>query len=310
MSESAIAVHETLPEVLAAPHPTAQLRRRVLVTGATGMLAMDLAPILASGGMEVYGRPRSDLDVTDESEVARAFHDLRPDVVVNCAGYTRVDACEEDPRSFEVNARAVELLARHCIRQGAQLVQISTDFVFDGAKRSPYTEDDAAAPLSAYGRSKRAGEEAALRVPTGLVVRASWLFGTSGWNFVEAILKQAEEGKERLSVVADQRGRPTATVDLSEAILALLQAGALGLYHFANRGEVSWNEFARAILDLAGRGGVAVDPIDSAALGRAAARPAYSVLDTSRYERVTGRPIRHFTEALAEYLNRRGRIQA
>jgi dTDP-4-dehydrorhamnose reductase len=310
MSESAVAVPETLPEILAAPGPIPALRRRVLVTGATGMLAMDLAPTLAAAGLEVFGRPRSDLDVTDEGDVARAFHELRPDVVVNCAGYTRVDACENDPRAFEVNAGGVERLARHCIRHGAQLVQISTDFVFDGSKRSPYTEDDATAPISAYGRSKRAGEEAALTVPTGLVVRASWLFGTSGWNFVEAILSQVEAGKSRLSVVADQRGRPTATVDLSGAILALLQGGAVGTYHFANRGEVSWYEFARTILDLAGRGGIAADPTDSATLARPAARPAYSVLDTTKYERVTGRRIRHFTEALSEYLARRGRIQA
>jgi dTDP-4-dehydrorhamnose reductase len=310
MSESAVAGSETLPEILAAPVPVPALRRRVLVTGAMGMLAMDLAPILAAGGLEVFGRPRSDLDVTDERDIARAFHDVKPDVVVNCAALTRVDACEGDPRAIEVNAGGVERLARHCIRSGAQLVQVSTDFVFDGAKRSPYTEEDAPAPLSAYGRSKRFGEEAALRVPNGLVVRASWLFGTGGWNFVEAILKQAGEGKLRLSVVADQRGRPTATTDLSEAILALLQGGALGTYHFANRGEASWYEFARDILRMAGRGDVAVDPTDAATLGRPARRPAYSVLDTSKYERVTGRPIRHYTEALAEYLSRRGRIQA
>ncbi len=310
MSEAGVAARDTRPDVLSAPRPQPAERRRVLVTGGAGMLGMDLAPALAAAGFEVFARPKSDLDVTRESDVARAFHAVRPDVVVNCAAFTRVDDCEADPRCFQVNADAVGRLAQHCGRHGAQLVQISSDFVFDGATSTPYREEDAAAPLSAYGRGKRAGEEAALRVPNGLVVRASWLFGSSGWNFVEAILKQAEAGQRRLNVVTDQRGRPTSTVDLSDAIVALLQADASGVFHFANRGEVSWFEFARAILDLAGRTDVEVVPTDAASLRRPAARPSYSVLDTSRYERATGRSIRHFQEALVEYLSRRARPEA
>jgi dTDP-4-dehydrorhamnose reductase len=310
VSESAVAPPETLPEILAAPRPEPAIRRRVLLTGASGMLGSDLAPALAGAGLDVFARPKSDLDITSEREVARAFHELRPDVVVNCGAFTKVDASETDPRAFEVNARSVERLTEWCIRQSAQLVQISTDFVFDGEKRTPYVEEDRAAPLSAYGRSKRAGEKAALRVPTNLVIRSSWLFGQGGWNFVEAILKQIEEGKRRLTVVHDQRGRPTATPDLAQAILALLQAGAMGLYHFANRGEVSWFEFARAIVHLVGHQDVEIEPIDSDALGRPAKRPAYSVLDTSKYERVTRRTIRHFAEALVEYLAQRARPEA
>jgi dTDP-4-dehydrorhamnose reductase len=296
--------------VLAAPRPVPRLRRRVLVTGATGMLGSDLTSVLAAAGYEVLARPESDLDVTDSSQVDRALRDLHPDAVVNCAAFTKVDACETEPGAFEVNARAVGLLAAACGRVGAQLVQISTDFVFDGEKKSPYVEDDATAPLSAYGRSKREGEEEALRFPGSLVVRSSWLFGRSGWNFVEAILKQVENGSERLSVVTDQVGRPTATTDLSEAIVVLLEAGAAGVFHFANRGEVSWYEFAREILWLAGRAEVPVDPISAETLGRPARRPAYSVLDTGKYERLTGRPIRHFRDPLAEYLARRARPEA
>jgi dTDP-4-dehydrorhamnose reductase len=311
MSEAGVATPETEAGVLAVPRPILSVRRRVLVTGASGMLGSDLVPVLAGAGFEVFPRPRAELDITDARRVASTFRDLRPDVVVNCAAFTKVDACETDPRAFQVNAEGVRLLARECEIRSAQLVQISTDFVFDGEKGSPYAEDDPPAPLSAYGRSKRVGEQAALRLSAGLVVRASWLFGLGGWNFVEAILKQVEEeGQRELGVVSDQRGRPTATTDLSEAIVTLVLAGAVGIYHFANRGDVSWFEFAGEILFLAGKSGVAVRAVRSESLARPARRPAYSVLDTGRYEKVTGRAIRDFREPLAEYLARRARPEA
>lgn len=298
------------PAVLASPRPTAEERSRVLVTGGSGMLAFDLAPALAAAGFDVYPRPRSDLDVTDHAEVARAFRDVRPRIVVNCAAFTRVDACETDPRAHAVNAEAVATIAAQCDIHGARLVQISTDFVFDGRKSQPYLETDEPAPLSAYGRDKHAGEEAALRLPGSLVVRASWLFGRGGWNFIEAILKQAEQGKREITVVDDQKGRPTATADLSEAIRALLVSGASGIFHFANRGVVSWFEYAFEILNVAGRSDVRVVPTTSAALARPAARPAYSVLDTSKYESFTGLRIRHYREPLVEYLAGRLRPEA
>ena len=301
---------ETHAAMLAVPRPTPRARRRILVTGAAGMLGSDLGPALAAAGHEVLARPKSDLDVADEKAVAIAVRELGPDILVNCAAFTKVDDCETDPRALEINAKAVGNLADACGHVGAQLVQISTDFVFDGAKGAPYVEDDPVHPLSEYGRTKRLGEEAALHLPGSLVVRASWLFGRCGWNFVEAILKQVEAGKPRLSVVADQVGRPTATTDLSEAIVALLDTGASGIFHFANRGDVSWNEFAREILWAAGRGDVPVDAITSASIARPAQRPPYSVLDTGKYERLTGRPIRSFREPLAEYLLQRARPEA
>lgn len=312
MSDAAVATAEPepVPEVLAAPGPVPRPRRRILLTGAGGMLGSDLAPVLAGAGHEVFARPKSDLDITSEIEVARAFREIQPNVVVNCAAFTRVDDCETDPRALEVNALGVDLLAAQSLRHEAYLVQVSTDFVFDGSKAEPYTEEDPPNPVSAYGAGKLKGEEAALRVPSGLVVRSSWLFGNGGWNFIEAILKQAEGGRRRLTVVNDQTGRPTATPDLSEAILALIEVGAVGVCHFANRGTVTWFDFAREILDLSGHGEVEVAPIDSASLARPARRPASSVLDVSRYEKVTGRPIRHYHDALVEYLARRARPQA
>ena len=310
MSDAAVATADPVSEVLSAPRAVPRPRRRILVTGAGGMLGSDLVPVLAGAGHDVFARPRSDLDITKEKDVALAFREIRPHVVVNCAAFTRVDDCESEPRALEVNARGVHRLAEHSVRHAAQLVQISTDFVFDGEKREPYCEEDATNPLSAYGRGKRQGEEAALRVPSGLVVRSSWLFGPAGWNFIEAILKQVEAGRRKLTVVNDQTGRPTATSDLSEAILALIEAGAVGIYHFANRGEVTWFDFAREILVLSERGDVEVEPIGSETLGRPARRPPYSVLDISRYERVTGRPVRHHREALVEYLARRALPEA
>ena len=279
------------------------------------MLASDLLGPLVRSGYRVFPKPRADLDVTDAVGVSRAFREVQPDVVINCAAYTKVDDCESNPLARAVNARAVEHLASECAERGATLVQMSTDFVFDGEKGLPYVEDDPTNPVSEYGRTKREGEDAALTAPNALVVRSSWLFGRGGRNFVEAILGQAEGGERELRVVNDQRGRPTATPDLAEATVALLQSGASGVYHFANRGEATWFEFAEAILDLAGRSdprvaGARVVPVDSASLARSARRPAYSALDTTRFEKKTGLPIRSWREALAEYLLLRARPEA
>jgi dTDP-4-dehydrorhamnose reductase len=310
MNDAAVAPDEPSGDVLTAPRPVPRPRRRILVTGAGGMLGSELAPVLAAAGHDVFARSRSDLDITQEEEISSAFREIRPHVVVNCAAFTRVDDSESDPRAEEVNAVGVRMLADRCLKYSAELVQISTDFVFDGAARRPYSEEDAPNPISAYGRAKRRGEQEALRVPSGLVVRSSWLFGPGGWNFIETILKQVEGGRRRLTVVNDQTGKPTATSDLSEAILALIEAGAVGIYHFANRGEVTWFDFAREILALAEHREVKVEPTTSELLGRPAKRPAYSVLDSSKYERVTGRQIRHYREALFEYLDQRSRPQA
>ena len=279
--------------------------RRVLVTGGRGMLASDLAPALRASGYEAIAPSRTELDIENAGHLGAILATFKPDVLVNCAAFTGVDRCETDPRAEAVNDRAVAALAAACAARRIRLVQLSTDFVFDGAGREPYTEEDEPRPISAYGRTKRAGELHALSAPRSLVVRASWLFGSRGGNFVEAMLAQVEGGARAVAVVTDQVGRPTATTDLAEAVVALLDRDAEGIVHFANSGEVSWNEFAREIFRQAGYGRIEVSPISSEELGRPARRPPYSVLSTRKYELLTGKTPRDFRLPLAEYLARR-----
>ncbi len=281
--------------------------KKVLITGGGGMLARDLRAVLAARGndFQVVAPTRVQLDVTNAGHVRGVMASLRPQIVFHCAAFTKVDLCETDPAAQAVNADAVATMSAACAKAGAKLVHVSTDFVFDGKKETPYVEDDPTAPLSAYGRTKLEGERHALAAPGALVVRASWLFGSGGPNFVEAMLKQAESGKGQVRVVADQSGRPTATTDLAAALVALADGNVSGIVHYANRGEVSWNAFAREIFRLAGLSGVDVVPITSAELARPAARPAYSVLSTGKFERLTGTAPRDFREPLREYLARR-----
>lgn len=281
------------------------MKPKILVTGGGGMLARDLKPRLESAGYEVIAPKKSQLDITQAAHVSGILATLRPRAVFNCAAFTKVDRCETDPLARAVNDEAVAHLAESCRKFGAKLVHISTDFVFDGAKREPYREDDETNPLSAYGATKLAGERRALANADALVVRASWLFGSHGPNFIEAMLKQAQEGKKTVRVVTDQVGRPTATTDLSEALVDLLRIGATGTLHFANSGEVTWNEFAKEIFRLAGHEAVEVEPISSDELNRPACRPPYSVLSTEKYERLTGNKPRDFRKPLAEYLETR-----
>ena len=282
--------------------------KKVLITGGGGMLARALRAALAerAGEFQAVAPTRAQLDVTNAEHVRGVMASYRPEIVFHCAAFTRVDLCETDPLAQAVNADAVATVSEACARAGARLVHLSTDFVFDGAKRSPYVEEDAPRPLSAYGRTKREGEMHALEAPGALVVRASWLFGDGGPNFVEAMLKQAGDGRKTVRVVADQTGRPTATADLARALLALVDAHASGIVHYANAGEVSWNAFAREIYRQAGHPEIEVVPITSAELGRPAVRPPYSVLSTAKFERITGAAPRDFREPLSEYLARRG----
>jgi dTDP-4-dehydrorhamnose reductase len=204
-----------------------------------------------------------------------------------------------------VNGAAVEFLAQAANEADALLVHISTDFVFDGSKKSPYEINDATNPLSAYGRSKLLGEIAAAHARQHLIVRTSWLFGVHGPNFVEAIRNQIRKGTNPLRVVNDQRGRPTYTPHLARAVIRLaLNRDARGIVHYADEPECSWFDFARAIVEESGAAAEVV-PVTTDAYPRPARRPAYSGLSTERYERLTGVRPDSWREGLREYLDRR-----
>jgi len=273
-----------------------------LITGAAGMVGTDLRHELESRGEQVVAVAKSELDITNRAEVIRFVDDARPDVIVNCAAYTKVDLAEtEESLANAINGSAVEFLANAADRAGARLVQLSTDFVFDGTSRRPYDVNDATAPLSAYGRSKLIGEHAAAK---HTIVRTSWLFGIHGPNFVEAIRNQIRKGTNPLRVVNDQRGRPTYTPHLARAIIRITNLGATGIVHYADEAECTWFDFARAINEELGSP-VSVEPVTSEQFVRPAKRPAYSVLSTERYERLTGVTPESWRDGLREYLSLR-----
>jgi len=277
---------------------------RWLITGAAGMVGSDVCNELA--GQEVVALSKADLDVTDASAVDAAVRDARPSVIVNCAAWTRVDDAEANEAAANaINGTAVEHLATAANAADALLVHISTDFVFDGRKRTPYEVNDAPSPLSAYGRSKLLGEEAARGARKHAIIRTAWLFGVHGHNFVEAIRNQIRKGTNPLRVVHDQRGRPTYTPHLARAIVRIARLDGRGIFHYADAGECTWYDFARAIAEESGARNVRVDPVTSDQFPRPATRPTYSVLSTERYERLTGVAPEPWREGLREYLSSR-----
>lgn len=242
------------------------------------------------------------IDITDPDAVASWVGRTRPRAIINCAAYTAVDDCEEhESEARAVNATAVGHLARACNAAGASLIQISTDYVFDGAATRPYLEDDPVAPSSAYGRTKLLGEAAARKADHHLIVRTAWLYGHGGKHFVGAIKNQIELGNKRLRVVADQHGCPTFCDDLASAVLDLVEVGAEGTVHVVNTGITSWHGFASEIANQL-RAEVEIVPVTSEEFPRPAPRPSYSVLDTARLEDLLGRPMPTWQDALARYL--------
>ncbi len=276
-----------------------------LITGAGGMVAHDLREALASRDEKVIAATKSELDVTDARAIDQAVREAQPRVIINCAAYTKVDAAEDDERvANAINGSSVELLAEAANAVDALLVQVSTDFVFDGSAHEPYEINAPTAPLSAYGRSKLLGEQAATHARKSLIVRTSWLFGVHGPNFVEAMRTQIRKGTNPLRVVNDQRGRPTYTPHLADAIVRLVLCGATGIVHYADAPECTWFDFAREIVAQLGAG-LEVKPVSTDEFPRPARRPAYSVLSTERYERVTGVAPASWQDGLREYLSRR-----
>ncbi|MFJ8883977.1 dTDP-4-dehydrorhamnose reductase [Streptomyces sp. NPDC102402] len=278
-----------------------------LVTGAGGMLGQDLLARLARAGETTVGMDREALDITDAGAVREALEKYRPAVVVNCAAWTAVDDAEaREDEALRVNGDGPRLLAGMCAERGAVLIQVSTDYVFDGAGDAPYGEHAPTAPRSAYGRTKLAGERAVLSLlpDTGYVVRTAWLYGAGGGNFARTMIK-LEGIKDTLDVVDDQSGQPTWTVDLADRLVRLGQ-GALagtapaGVYHGTSGGETTWFGYARAVFEQLGADPERVRPTTGAALARPAPRPAYSVLGHDRWTEAGIEPIRHWRKALAE----------
>jgi dTDP-4-dehydrorhamnose reductase len=251
---------------------------RWVVTGAGGMLGTDLVALLAERDEQVTGLDRSAVDVTDPASCERAL--AGADVVVNCAAYTAVDQAEADEAAaFTVNGVGAANLARAARACGARMVQISTDYVFDGHRASAYPEDAPIAPTSAYGRTKAAGEWAVrAEAPDHLIVRTAWLYGAHGACFPKTIVRVARE-RGGLDVVDDQVGQPTWTVDLADLVHRLVTAGSpAGTYHGTSSGQTTWHGFAQAAVGSAGLSPEIVRPTTSQAFVRPAPRPAYSVL--------------------------------
>jgi dTDP-4-dehydrorhamnose reductase len=279
---------------------------RILLAGAAGMLGHDVLRAGERAGVDLLGMDHRALDVTDPQSVAEALRQTRPDAIVNCAAWTDVDGAESNAAAAHaVNADGAGNLAREAAARAIPLVHVSTDYVFDGGaprdaqgKPRPYVESDPTGPRSVYGTSKLAGERQVLDVsPRHMVVRTAWLFGVEGRNFVDTMLRLAEE-REAVQVVDDQTGCPTWTGHLAPALLGLLEREVRGLVHLAGGGAVSWNGFAQEIFRQAERP-CRVEPASTAQMARPAPRPEWSVLASERDEVL---PMPDWRDGLAGYL--------
>ncbi len=279
---------------------------RIVVTGAAGQLGRDLLATTWPTGWSIHGLTRADLDVTDREGVLETLDRLRPDLIVNAAAYTGVDAAEDEPElAAAVNAEAVGHLARWADAAAARLIHISTDYVFDGSKDGWYVEDDPIAPLGVYGTTKAAGEDRARDCTRHLILRTAWVYGVHGANFVKTMRRVAAD-RDELRVVADQIGCPTSTADLAGAIATLAAepraSETTGTFHVAGSTEATWHEFAQAILADRIAEGLVVHAITTAEYPTPARRPANSRLDSSAIERVAGVRLRSWQDALHDVL--------
>jgi dTDP-4-dehydrorhamnose reductase len=258
---------------------------RLLVTGGAGMLGQAVAAVATRLGHDVIALSRAELDITDSDHVRRVVTAAEPRAVVNCAAWTDVDGAETaEAAAMAVNGAGAGNVARATAESGARLVHVSTDYVFDGHKRSPWVESDPVGPVGAYGRSKLAGEEEVSAASEDYaIVRTAWLFGAGGRNFVDTMLSMGRD-REEVDVVTDQIGSPTWSAHLAEAMVELAERRRdVGVFHAAGGGACSWYELAVEVFDRAGVR-CRVLPTTSERFPRAARRPAYSVLDTERDE--------------------------
>lgn len=273
------------------------IKKRILFTGANGMLANDLIPLFHNYDLYAYGKDK--LDISNRKQVEEALFQLRPHLVLNCAAYTAVDKCEIDPTCYSVNAVGVFNLAHGCKKIKARLIHISTDYVFDGRSSKFYKETDGRNPINHYGRSKLLGELAIeAELEKFLICRVQWLFGNNGPNFVKTMINLAQK-QSVIKVVDDQFGRPTSTFLLSKAIHNLIEENVNGFYHLGSNNFCSWYDFAKEIL----KGyKVQVLPCKSEDFPRPAERPKYGVLDIDKAKNL-GVPFYSWEEHLSNFLS-------
>lgn len=277
-------------------------RQKILITGAKGMLGRALTKEL-SPEYQPIGIDIEDADITDGNQIKEEIFNIHPEIVIHTAGYTAVDNCEKNKElTHRVNTIGTKNIANACRLIQAKLIYISTDFVFDGTKNHPYTEEDVPKPINIYGKSKLDGERQIQAIyPNHLIIRTSWLYGPHGRNFVDNILQLAGKQNE-IKVVNDQSGSPTYTIDLAKAINILIKKKPLGIVNVTNSGTCTWYEFAEEILKLTGNSSK-LSPINSNQSNRLAKRPHNSVLNTQKFQNITGTKLRTWQEALKEYLN-------
>jgi len=281
---------------------------KVLVTGAFGQLGSEVVSCFRRQGHAVVAPAKRDLNLLRHDQITHTVATHKPDWVINCAAYTQVDKAEsEAATAFRINRDGAECLAQAVARYGGRLLQVSTDYVFDGLQERPYRETDATAPKSVYGRSKLAGEQAVLAaLPGAIVLRTAWVYGVRGRNFVKTMLRLAATG-QTLRVVDDQKGTPTAAADIAQAIAGLTNCDSSGVFHFTAAGETTWYGFAVAILEEASRIGFRVRtqtvvPISTAEYPVPAARPACSVLDTAKIQPCLDKPAPAWRDSLRTML--------
>jgi len=276
---------------------------KVLITGCNGQLGLELSKQLeeCNPNYEVIKTDVHNLDITDQGQVFEIVANSKPNVIINCAAYTNVDGCEaNEDAAFKVNAIGAQNLSVAAYSVGAKIVQVSTDYVFNGTGDKPKREYDMVNPQSVYGGSKELGERLVRETnPRHFIIRTAWLYG-EGNNFVRTMLKLSKE-KQEMNVVDDQFGSPTSTVDLAKAIVKLMNTESYGTYHGTCEGSCSWNEFAKKIFEIKGIN-IKVNPITTEELGRLANRPKYSVLDNFMLKLLDINVFRNWEDAIAEYL--------
>ena len=277
--------------------------RTAMITGAGGLLGRSMRARLTGSGWRVIALPHAQLDITDEEGVLGAVESVRPDVLINCAATADVDRCEVDPDwAYAVNATGPRFLARACRQAGADIVHISTDYVFDGSKEGFYTQEDEPNSPSVYGKSKLAGEFAVREEAERFyIVRTSWLFGPGGKNFGSRVIEYARKGAPIKGVI-DQTSIPTYAPDLAGRIEEIIDLRAHALYQVTSTGPTTWFAFARLALDLAGLTETRIEPVTRAELNQRAVRPHNSAMRCLVSEKLGLTPLRHWKEALAEFV--------